>query len=136
MYFSDYRYLFNCTNWDALTNGYFTTLSLSLYDYYEKIDTTEPVATELRNIEIEDKEKIDRFIEALRKDCDAGNMAQAHTFHVAESSVAWCYLSTNIKDERGIITQNGGLFRELMIYPSAVHTTALLEQWAAEVTAE
>ena len=132
MYFSDYRYLFNCNSWDSLSNGSFTSLTVNYFDDYADGEYTAPAAMEMNAVDVEDREKIAQFMEALRKDCEAGNMAQPYTFHVAEDTVAWCYLSTTIRNEQGIITSNGERFRELTIYPSAAYTTALLEQWLME----
>ena len=131
-HFSDYRYLFNCHSWDELSNGAFTMLTLNLFDKYIEQDPTLPAAIELNDLEIEDQDKIDRFLEALRKDCDAGNMAQSYTFHVGEESVAWCYLSSNLRNDEGIIIANGERFRELSIYGSSTHIKALIDQWIAE----
>jgi len=138
MHFSDYRYLFNVDSWEQLTSGAFTSLSVDFYEEFLQTgeDTTAeytmPVAMELNAIDIDDREKLDQFMEALRKDCQAGNVAQAHTFHVGEQSVAWCYLSAMLRNEEGIIISNGERFRELILYPCATHTMAVLEQWLAE----
>ena len=135
-HFSDYRYLFNCDSWDSLSNGAFTSLSLDLYNYDKYTEYTRPAAMELASMDIEEREKIAEFMEALRKDCDAGNMVQSYTFHVSEESIGWCYLSTQIRNDEGIITSNGERFRDLIIYPSATHIYALFEQWIAESITE
>ena len=81
---------------------------------------------------ITDPALLDQFLEALRKDCEAGNVAQSHTFHVGEDPAAWCYLGSNVFGEDHQIIANGNMFRDVNVYPSAEHTMQLLLQWLQE----
>ena len=40
------------------------------------------------------------------------------------------YLSSNVFNEEGNIVMNGELFRDLNVYPEAVHTLEVLKDWA------
>ena len=137
-HFSSFRYLFNWDSWENLSNGALTQLTVNLYEDYEKTGEAAtagyvaPKAVELNAVHADDRAKIDQFLEALRKDCDAGNRAQSYTFHMGENSLGWSYLSTNILNEEGVITRNGERFRELTIYPCATHTLSVLDEWFTE----
>ena len=132
MYFSDYRYIFNEYDWNVIQKS-ITSIDISLSDsYFGATESGEPVAVSLESRTVTDPQKVAQFLDALRKDCDAGNMAQAHTFHIGENYAGWCYLSSNLQDEHGTIIANGELFLDLTVYHSAVHTKAVLEQWVEE----
>ena len=130
MYFSDYRYIFDTDNWNEITSS-ISSIDVSLSDtYYGSTEKGEPVAIAMESQTITDPAKIYQLLEAIRKDCDEGSMAQRHTFHVGEDCLGWLYLSSNIHDEDGIIIHNGDIFKDVNVYPSAVHTKTVLDQWA------
>ena len=139
MYFSDWRYIFSTDNWQEVKNV-FTTLDISLSDSVfsyqvaleEGINSEDVKAITLDYWQITDPAMLDQFLEALRKDCEAGNMAQAYTFHIGEDPAAWCYLGSNVLNEDGDIIANGSLFRDVNVYPNAENVMALLRQWIAE----
>ena len=132
MYFSDYRYIFNTDDWSEVARS-ISSVDVSLSDgHYGSTEKGEPVAITMENRQLTDPERIAQLLEAIRKDCDAGNMAQYHTFHIGEDYLGWLYLSSNVHDDNGEIIRNGDLFIDLNIYPGAVHTKAVLDQWLAE----
>jgi len=136
MYFSDYRYIFDTDNWNEITSS-ISSIDVSLSDaHYGSTEKGEPVAITMENQSVTDPAKITQLLEAIRKDCDEGNMAQSYTFHVDEEYLGWLYLSSNVHDDKGIIIHNGNIFRDVNIYPSAVHTKAVLEQWLAETSTQ
>ena len=104
--------------------------------YYGSTEKGEPVAITMESHSVTDPAWIDQLLEAIRKDCDEGNMAQSYTFHVGEEYLGWLYLSSNVHDDKGIIIRNGDIFRDVNVYPSAVHTKAVLEQWLAEANTQ
>ena len=139
-YFSDYRYIFNANSWQEVKER-FTSVEISLGEelyYPQDSDTTEEwlgedvKAIDMYNWNITDPVKLDAFLEAVRKDCMAGNMAQAHTFHVGEDYAAWCYLGSNVLGQQGKIIANGQYWRDLSVYNSAENVVQLLRQWLAE----
>lgn len=138
-YFSHWHYLFNASSWEEAKN-HFTTLDISLSEsglftqvvLEEGLNGEDAKAITLDTWEITDPQMLDAFLEAVRKDCEAGNMAQAHTFHVGEVPAAWCYLGSNVRGEGGQIIANGNMFRDITVYPSAKNITGLLQQWLTE----
>ena len=138
-YFSDWRYIFSTDSWEEVKNT-FTSVDISLSDSVfsyqvaleEGLNTEDVKAITLDYWTITDPAMLDQFLEALRKDCEAGNVAQSHTFHVGEDPAAWCYLGSNVRGEDGQIIANGNMFRDVNVYPSAEHTMQLLLQWLQE----
>lgn len=138
-YFSDWRYIFSANSWEEVKQS-FTSLDISLSDSAftfqvaaeQGLGSEDVEAITLSSWEITDPAMMDAFLEALRKDCEAGNMAQSHTFHVGEDPAAWCYLGSNVRGEGGQIIANGNIFRDVTVYSSAEHTTQLLLQWLRE----
>ena len=136
MYFSDYRYIFDTDNWNEITSS-ISSIDVSLSDrYYGSTEKGEPVAITMESQSVTDPAKITQLLEAIHKDCDEGNMAQSYTFHVDEEYLGWLYLSSNVHDDKGIIIHNGNIFRDVNIYPSAVHTKAVLVQWLADTSTQ
>jgi hypothetical protein len=138
-YFSDWRYIFNANSWEEVKQS-FTALDISLSESVfsfqvaveEGFNSEDVKAITLDYWEITDQKMLEQFLEAVRKDCEAGNMAQSHTFHIGEEPVAWCYLGSNVLGEDGQIIANGNVFRDVTVYSSAEHTTQLLLQWLKE----
>ena len=138
-YFSDWRYIFSTDSWEKVKNT-FTSVDISLSEsglftqvvLEEGLNGEGPKAITLDIWEITDPQMLDAFLEALRKDCEAGNVAQSYTFHIGEDPAAWCYLGSNVQGEGGQIIANGNMFRDVTVYPSAEHTTELLLQWLQE----
>ena len=138
-YYSHWRYIFNVDSWQEVTER-FTTLDVSLSDSVfslqvaleEDLNSEDVKAITLDYWEITDQKMLAQFLEAVRKDCEAGNMAQSYTFHVGEDPTGWCYLGSNVLGEDGKIIANGSIFRDVNVYPSAEHTTQLLLQWIRE----
>ena len=95
MYFSDWRYIFNVDTWQEV-QARFTALDISLSESVfsvqvaveEGFNSEDVKAITLDYWEITDQKMLEQFLEAVRKDCEAGNMAQAHTFHVGEDPAA------------------------------------------------
>ena len=138
-YFSDWRYIFNANSWEEVKQS-FTALDISLSESVfsfqvaveEGFNSEDVKAITLDYWEITDQKMLEQFLEAVRKDCEAGNMAQSHTFHVGEDPAAWCYLGSNVLGEDGQIIANGNVFRDVTVYSSAEHTIQLLWQWLKE----
>ena len=138
-YFSDWRYIFSTDSWQKVKDT-FTSIDISLSDSVfsyqvaleEGLNTEDVKAITLDYWTITDPALLDQFLEALRKDCEAGNVAQSHTFHVGEDPAAWCYLGSNVFGEDHQIIANGNMFRDVTVYPSAEHTMQLLLQWLQE----
>lgn len=138
-YFSDWRYIFNTNSWEEVKQS-FTALDISLSESVfsfqvaveENFNSEDAKAIALDYLEIADQKMLEQFLEAVCKDCEAGNMAQSHTFHIGEEPVAWCYLGSNVLGEDGQIIANGNVFRDVTVYSSAEHTTQLLLQWLKE----
>ena len=139
MYFSDWRYIFSTDSWQEVKDSFTSidiSLSESVFSYQvaleEGLNAEDVKAITLDYWTITDPVLLDQFLEAVRKDCEAGNMAQAHTFHVGEDSAAWCYLGSNVRGEDGKIIANGNMFRDVTVYFGAENTLQLLQQWLAE----
>lgn len=139
MYFSDWRYIFSTDSWQEVKDRFTSidiSLSESVFSYQvaleEGLNAEDVKAITLDYWSITDPVLLDQFLEAVRKDCEAGNMAQAHTFHVGEDSAAWCYLGSNVRGEDGKIIANGNMFRDVTVYFGAENTLQLLQQWLAE----
>ena len=120
LYFSSPEYIFNTDRWEEIVRGV-EFIDVGLGDYF--------VNDSYGTSGITDKEQIQALLSAIRADCEAGTMAQANTFHVAEEQAAWLYLQYNW----GVSYENGGMavkeapFYHLTVYPSNVHTIACLE---------
>jgi len=73
-----------------------------------------------------DADKIPGLMEAIRADCDAGNMAQDWDFHSMESISYWVLVYSSKYDNES----NRSGFVELRIYESCTNTIAYLEKYA------
>ena len=138
-YFSDWRYIFSTDSWEEIKETFTSidiSLSESMFSYQvaleEGLNTEDVKAITLDYWTITDPAMLDQFLEALRKDCEAGNMAQSYTFHIGEDPTAWCYLGSNVRGEGGQIIANGNMFRDVTVYPSAENVTNLLLEWISE----
>ncbi len=118
IYFSDYRYLFNANTWEqAVAQITDAELSVFVGDNYKSIRLTDPADIRL-------------LLEAVRKDCDAGNLAQSPMFHPQQEPVGWIYLTSILRREDGTIVDNGGMFQNVMVYPDAQYTPKALYELA------
>jgi hypothetical protein len=112
-YFSDWRYLFQTDNWEDLT-ARFESVTAKQYSY-------DPYR--ISSCSLKDKSDILLLLEAVKKDCLAGKMAQAYSFHSTTdfpASLAFDY-----------VHENAHYILELCIYPNCTNTLAFLNSFIA-----
>ncbi len=117
-YYNDIRYIFGVND------------SLILYDLFESV--TFEGQTEERdyfNIKLSTRNEISGLLNAIRKDCEAGNMAQNWVFHDNSEENFHLNFSIEVKALQDAI---GRSVIGLRVFTDSTHTTAYLKQILAK----
>ena len=136
--------------------GEFTRLKLSSWQavfqsqdwnaVLEKVDKVElelPTGDQLGQAQLTDPAQIRGLLEAMKADCDAGNMAQSWNFHNDEdNTTAWVYIfdSTYYEQSDDLFLSDyaaANMHRvyslSLNVYSSCVHTNTYLQSLGLEI---
>ena len=109
---STWQAVFHSSDWDALTSD------------MHQVDLEIIIDDQFTTVQMRDREQVLALLEAIRKDCNEGNMAQSWAFHQEEDTSVWVYIyETAIYDSDTHKLYTYGL----NIYESCRHTLAYLD---------
>lgn len=121
---SRWEAVFRTTDWQAYTAGISEiTLELNRKEDYVSQTLTDPA-------------QVQGLLQAVKADCDAGNMAQHWNFHTEDGYSSWLYIyDQDFYDITGASYETYRVYAlELRIFESCVHTQAYLDSLALEST--
>lgn len=119
---SNWKSVFHINDWDTIAGG------------IDRVDLELCLGENFGNYELSDRAQIQGLLEAVKADCDAGNMAQNWSFHQDEETAAWLYIyDNNFADDTYTTTNEyfGGIHvvysLSMNIYDSCEHTLSYIE---------
>ena len=127
---SSWQSVFQTNNWDALVD--------SIDNIEVELLADEQIGQSL----LTDPVQVRGLLEAIRLDCEAGNMSQHWNFHEDEETTAWVYIFDSVyyeesKDLFSSDYANANMHRvyslSLHIYESCEHTNAYLDSLGIEI---
>lgn len=112
-HFSDYRYLFQTEDWNQILRDTYE-LEITLNDYTE---------SGYQNIvfPIKDDVQVQALMEAIKQDCNEGNLSQEWVFHPNENYAGWILIRMYGPEGKNVI--------DMHFYPSSKYVTAFLEKY-------